>query len=73
MPLYATSDQDVHSLGINQIWDRQTVLIKTKEKRKKTVRSGDAFFYHSQLKRPLIFCTRGLHSLSVFTRVTQTD
>ena len=62
---------------IYQIWDRQTVLINTKRRGRKRVRSSDAFFYHSQLKRPLIFWTRRLHlmfcSLSVFTRVTQTD
>ena len=45
---------------IYQIWDRQTVLIKTKKKRKR-VRSSSAFFYHSQLKQPLIFWTRRLH------------
>ena len=54
---------------IYQIWDQQTVLIKTKRRGRKQVRSSGAFFYHSQLKWPFIFWTRQLHlmfcSLSV--------
>ena len=48
-----------------------------KRRGRKRVRSSDAFFYHSQLNRRLIFWTHLLHlvfsSLSAFTLVTQTD
>ena len=61
-PLYATSDQDVHGLGIiYQIWDRQTVLIKTKKKRKKTGAFKRCILLSLSVKRPLIFWTRRLH------------
>ena len=57
-PLYATSDQDVHGLGINlSDLGPTNLLIKTKKKR-----CGQAV--HSLLlsvKRPLIFLTRRLH------------
>ena len=37
MPLYATSDQDLHGLGINLTnLGQQTLLIKTKKMKKKT-------------------------------------
>ena len=69
-PLYATSDQDVHGLGINLSNLGPTNRVDQNKKE-------EAFFYHSQLNRRLIFWTRRLHlvfcSLSAFTRVTQTD
>ena len=46
---------------IYRIWDRQTVLIKTIKRRKKTVRSSGAFFYHSQLSDLWSFWTHRLH------------
>ena len=61
-PLYVTSDQDVHGLGfIYRIWHRQTVLIKTKKKRKKMGAFKRCILLSLSVKRPLIFWTRRLH------------
>ena len=46
---------------IYQIWDRQTVLIKTKKKRKKTGAFKQCILLSLSVKRPLIFWTRRLH------------
>ena len=46
---------------INRIWDRQTVLIKTKKKRKKTGAFKRCILLSLSVKRPLIFWTRRLH------------
>ena len=46
---------------IYQIWDRQTVLIKTKKKRKKTGAFKRCILLSLSVKRPLIFWTRRLH------------
>ena len=46
---------------IYQIWDRQTVLIKTKKKRKKTGVFKRCIVLSLSVKRPLIFWTRRLH------------
>ena len=46
-PLYATSDQDVHGLGINLSNLGLTNPVQNKKE--------EAFFYHSQLNRRLIF------------------
>ena len=46
---------------IYQIWDRQTVLIKTKKKRKKTGAFKRCILLSLKVKRPLIFWTRRLH------------
>ena len=45
---------------IYQIWDRQTVLIKTKRKRKKTGAVKRCILLLLSVKRPLIFWTRRL-------------
>ena len=55
-PLYATSWE-----FINRIWDRQTVLIKTKKKRKKTGAFKRCILLSLSVKQPLIFWTRRLH------------
>ena len=46
---------------IYRIWDRQTVLIKTKKKRKKTGAFKRCILISYSVKRPLIFWTRRLH------------
>ena len=46
---------------IYRIWDRQTVLIKTKKKRKKTGALKWCILLSLSVKRPLIFWTRRLH------------
>ena len=46
---------------IYRIWDRQTVLIKTKKKRKKTGAFKRCILLSLSVKRPLIFWTRRLH------------
>ena len=46
---------------IHQVWDRQTVLIKTKKKRKKTGVFKRCILLSLSVKRPLIFWTRRLH------------
>ena len=46
---------------IYQIWDRQTVLIKTKKKRKKTRAFKRCILLSPSVKRPFIFWTRRLH------------
>ena len=46
---------------IYPIWDRQTVLIKTKKKRKKTGAFKRCILLSLSVKRPLIFWTRRLH------------
>ena len=46
---------------IYRIWDRQTVLIKTKKKRKKTGVFKQCILLWLSVKRPLIFWTRRLH------------
>ena len=46
---------------IYQIWDWQTVLIKTKKKRKKTGAFKRCILLSLSVKRPLIFWTRRLH------------
>ena len=46
---------------IYQIWDRQTVLIKTKKKRKKMGAFKRCILLSLSVKRPLIFWTRRLH------------
>ena len=44
-----------------RIWDRQTVLIKTKKKRKKTGAFKRCILLSLSVKRPLILWTRQLH------------
>ena len=46
---------------IYRIWDRQTVLIKTKNKRKKTGAFKRCILLSLSVKWPLIFWTRRLH------------
>ena len=46
---------------IYQIWDRQTVLIKTKKKRKKTDAFKRCILLSLSVKRSLIFWTHRLH------------
>ena len=46
---------------IYQIWDRQTMLIKTKKKRKKTGAFKRCIILSLSVKRPLIFWIRRLH------------
>ena len=46
---------------IYRIWDRQTVFIKTKKKRKKTGAFKRCILLSLSVKRPLIFWTRRLH------------
>ena len=46
---------------IYQIWDRQTMLIKTKKKRKKTGTFKRCILLSLSVQRPLIFWTRRLH------------
>ena len=46
---------------IYRIWDRQTLLIKTKKKRKKTGAFKRCILLSLSVKRPLIFWTRRLH------------
>ena len=46
---------------IYQIWDRQTVLIKTNKKRKKTGAFKRCILLSLSVKRPLTFWTRRLH------------
>ena len=46
---------------IYRIWDRQTVLNKTKKKRKKTGAFKRCILLSLPVKRPLIFWTRRLH------------
>ena len=46
---------------IYRIWDRQTVLIKTKKKRKKRGAFKRCILLSLSVKRPLIFWTRRLH------------
>ena len=46
---------------IYRIWDRQTVLIKTKKKRKKTGAFKRCILLSLSVRRPLIFWTRRLH------------
>ena len=46
---------------IYRIWDRQTMLIKTKRKRKKTGAFKRSILLSLSVKRPLIFWTRRLH------------
>ena len=46
---------------IYQIWDRQTMLIKTKKKRKKMGAFKRCILLSLSVKRPLIFWTRRLH------------
>ena len=46
---------------IYQIWDRQTLLIKTKKKSKKTGAFKRCILLSLSVKRPLIFWTRRLH------------
>ena len=46
---------------IYRIWDRQTVLIKTKKKRKKTGAFKRCILLSLSVKQPLIFWTRRLH------------
>ena len=50
MPLYATSDQDVHGLGIHlsNLGPTNRVDQNKKRRGRKRVRSSGAFFYHSQ-------------------------
>ena len=62
MPLYATSDQDIHGLGINlSDLGPTNLLIKTKKKRKKTGAVKRCILLLLSVKRPLIFWTRRLH------------
>ena len=46
---------------IHQVWDRQTVLIKTKKERKKTGVFKRCILLSLSVKRPLIFWTHRLH------------
>ena len=88
MPLYATSDQDVHALGINLSNLGPTNRVdqnKKEEEENECVQTMHSFItlildpvgLSSHLNQCLIFWTRRLHlvfcSLSAFTRVTQTD
>ena len=61
---------------IYRIWDRQTMLIKTKKKRKKTGAFKRCILLSLSVKRPLIFWTRRLHGarmLSVWEDLTFCD
>ena len=59
---------------IYQIWDRQTVLIKTKKKRKKTGAFKRCILLSLSVKRPLIFLDKptapGCFAVSVYSHVS---
>ena len=89
MPLYATSDQDVHGLGINsskdvkytslihQIWDRQTVFIQNKKEEEENgcVQAVHSFITLSKAAFDLLDTPTapGCFAVSVYSHVTQTD
>ena len=58
---------------IYRIWDRQTVLIKTKKKRKKTGALKRCILLSLSVKRPLIFWTHRLSHKRINYQTTVTD